>query len=273
MQLFADSVVGVLDVEAAGGDHQLRVERQPQLLQGADVALVAQLADGLVIGPGDQRRDAPVSVAVQLPHGLLGRLLVGDGHGGILALGQRAVTVGVGAAHEGNIQKRQVGGSIVELSAQENDTPQPFLTLHHRAALDLVIAGGDLLHHQGEARLGDGAFDGADDVGVKRVGHAAHHQADGIGLGADQVAGAVVGNVVAVLDGGQHLAPHVLADIGAVVQYTGNGADADAAELCYILDRHTPRFLSAELARWKHFRERFQVAKLSYQLLGEMSIA
>ena len=207
-------------------------------LQSLHVALVPQLADGLVIGTGDQRGDLPVPVAVQLLHRLPRRVAVGDGHGGILPFDEGAVPVGEGAAHEGDVQQSQIRRGVVEPSAQKHDAAQTLFPLHDGGTLDLVIARADLLHHQREARVGDGALNGLNDLRVERVGHAAHHKTDGIGLGPHKVPGTVVGNVVARLDGGQHLAPHIVADIGAVVQHAGYGADADAALFGYILYGH-----------------------------------
>jgi len=207
-------------------------------LQRLHVALVAQLADGLVVRTGDQGGNAPVPVAVQLLYRLLCGVAVGNGHGGIFTLGQRTVAVGVGAADKGNVQQCQIGGGVVKAAAQKNDAPQTLFPLHDGAAFHLIVTGADLLHDHGEAGVGDGAFDGADDVGVKGVGHAADDQADGVGFGANQVTGAVVGNVVAGLDSRQHLAAHIIADVRPVVQHAGNGADADTALPGYILDRH-----------------------------------
>ena len=209
-------------------------------LQRLYISLVPQLADRLVIGPGDQRRDAPVPVAVQLLHRLLCGVTVGDGHRGILALDQRAIAVGVGTAHKGNVQHRQISGGVIKPTAQEHDALQALFALHDRTAFDLVVASTDLLHDHREAGIGDGAFNGADNIGVEGVGHTADHQTHGIGLGAYQIAGTVVGNVVAALDSGKHLTPDILTDIRPVIQHTGDGTDADAALFGYILDRHVP---------------------------------
>ena len=208
-------------------------------LQRLHIALIAQLADGLIVGTGDQRGDAPVPVAVQLLHRLLCGVTVGDGHRGILALDQRAIAVGVGTAHKGNVQHRQISGGVIKPTAQEHDALQALFALHDRTAFDLVVASTDLLHDHCKTGIGDGAFNGADNVGVERIGHTADYQTHSVGLGANQIAGTVVGNVVAILDSGKHLTTDILTDIRPVIQHTGDGTDADAALFGYILDRHT----------------------------------
>ena len=163
----------------------------------------------------------------------------GDGHRGILALDQRAIAVGVGTANKGNVQHRQISGGVIKPTAQEYDALQALFALHDRTAFDLVVASTDLLHDHCKTGIGDGAFNGADNVGVERIGHTADYQTHSVGLGANQIAGTVVGNVVAVLDSRKHLTPDILTDIRPVIQHTGDGTDADAALFGYILDRHT----------------------------------
>ena len=147
--------------------------------------------------------------------------------------------VGVGTANKGNVQHRQISGGVIKPTAQEHDALQTLFALHDRTAFDLVVASTDLLHDHCKTGIGDGAFNGADNVGVERIGHTADYQTDSVGLGAYQIAGAVVGNVVAILDGRKHLTPDILTDIRPVIQHTGDGTDADAALFGYILDRHT----------------------------------
>ena len=127
---------------------------------------------------------------------------------------------------------------VVGSSAQKHDAPQPLLPLHHSPPLDLVIAGADLLHHHGKALGGDAVLDGPDDVGIEGVGHAPHHQSNGVGLGLDQIPCGVVGDVVGTFNDLQHPASVLLADVRSVIEHTGYRADADAAEPGNIFDGH-----------------------------------
>ena len=177
-------------------------------------------------------------MAVEVIHSLLGRFLIGDGHSGVLADAQGTVLIGVGAAHIGHVQHSQILGGVIQPPAQKNDALQPLFPLHDGGALYLIAAGGDLLHHQRKAGVGDGLFNGLNDVRVERIGYAADHQPDGLGFGPDQVPGAVIGNVVAVLNGGPDLPAHLIADVRTVIEHAGYGADADAALFSDVLDRH-----------------------------------
>ena len=230
--------VGVPDVKGPGADHQFLLRRQAAVRQRPEIPLIAQLADGPVIGAGHQRRNAAVSAAVQLRHGPIGLLLVSDGHRCVGALRQCAVLIGVGAADEGYVQHGQLLRRIVGSSAQKHDAPQPLLPLHHSPPLDLVIAGADLLHHHGKALGGDAVLDGPDDVGIEGVGHAPHHQPNGVGLGLDQIPCGVVGDVVGAFNDLQHPASVLFADVRSVIEHTGYRADADAAEPGNIFDGH-----------------------------------
>ena len=102
----------------------------------------------------------------------------------------------------------------------------------------LVLIRADLLHHQGVARLGDGGFDGVDDVGVEGVGNAADHKSDVVGVGAYQLPGGVVGDVVGALYHRLHAAAALVAHVGSVVQHAGHGGDTDAAETGDIFNGH-----------------------------------
>ena len=206
--------------------------------------MIPQLADGAVLRAGDQRRNAPVAAAVQLRHRPAGLLLVGDGHRGVGVRRQGAVLVVIRATDIGDVQRRQLLGGIVGPAAQQDQAPQPLFPLHHGAPLHLVVAGADLLHHQGIAPGRDLLLDDPDDIRVKRVGHAPHHQADGVGLGFHQVPGGVVGNVIGSLNGGEHLAPVFRADVRPVVEHPRHRADAYAALPRNILDGHKARFVS-----------------------------
>ncbi len=121
-----------------------------------------------------------MAVFVKLRHGAVRLLLVGDGDGGILCLAQRAVGIGVGAADERHVQQRDLAGRIIAAPAKKHDAAQALFALHHRAAFQLVVARGDLPHDHRVARGVQPALDGMDDVGIKRILHAAHHQADRI---------------------------------------------------------------------------------------------
>ena len=81
-------------------------------------------------------------------------------------------------------------------------------------------------------------LDGADDIGVEGVLHAAHYKADGVGLRAHKAARGIVGQIVVLGNDLQHAAAAFLAHVGAVVEYTGDRAHAHAAELCNVLDGH-----------------------------------
>ena len=226
------------------------------ICQGPDIALIPQLADGAVLRAGYQRRNAPVPAPIQLRHRPVGLLLIGNGYRRIGIRRQGAVLVAVGAADKGDVQRRQLLGRIVGPAAQQNQAPQPLFPLHHGAPLHLVVAGADLLHHQGIAPGGDLLLDDPDDIRVKRVGHAPHHQADGVGLGFHQVPGGVVGNVIGLLNGGEHLAPVLRAHVRTVIEHPRHRADADAALPRNILDGHIPRFVSflGHSTAWKHYR-------------------
>ena len=234
----ARGVIGVTDVIAPRAEHQPLLERQAAVGQCPGVALIAQLADGAVVRPRDKRRDAPVAAPVELHHRAVGLLLILDGDGGIHLVAERPVVVAVGAAHERHVQKRHLGGRVVRPSAEQNQPAQALFALHDGGALDLVVARADLLHDHGIAALGDALFDGADDVGIKRVRPAAHDKADGVGLRAHEVARTVVGYVVAALNNLANPPAVLVADVRAVVEHAGDGADADSAEPGNILDGH-----------------------------------
>ena len=151
---------------------------------------------------------------------------------------QCAVVVAEGTAHERHVQQRQIGGGIVKPSAQQHQTQQPLLPLHHGGPLQLVVTGADLLHHHGIAIGGNACLYCVDDVGIEGVGNAAHHQTDGVGLGFYQIPGGIVGDVIGAFNHVQHPLPTLVADVRPVIQYTGDRGDADAAHAGNILDRH-----------------------------------
>ena len=174
----------------------------------------------------------------QLHDGAVGLLLIDDGHGGVFMRIQRSIGIGVGAADEGDIEQGDLLRRIVRTAAEKNDALQALFPLHHGAALDLVVTGADLTHDHGAARRVQIALDGADDAGVKRVLHAAHHQADGVRLRAHKATGGIVGEIVMLGDDAEHAAAALLADVGTVIEDTGDRTHAHAAEFCYVLDGH-----------------------------------
>ena len=239
LQPLAHGAAAAFHGEIVRADDVLLLGRDAQLAQRAGVAGVAQLGDGAVVGVGGQRRDAAVALFGQLHDRAVGLLLVGDGDGGILARIERAVGVGVGAADKGHVEQRQLCGRVIRASAEKNEALQALFALHHRAALHLVVAGGDLTHDHRVARKVELMLDGADDIGVEGVLHAAHHKADGVGLRAHKAARGIVGQIVVLGNDLQHAAAAFLAHVGAVVEYTGDRAHAHAAELCNVLDGHS----------------------------------
>ena len=180
-----------------------------------------------------------MAVGDQVAYRLIGGFLVCNRDGRVILFRQCAVLVGKRAAHKGYIQQRQIGGGIVKPAAQQDEAPQPFFTLHDGGALQLIFVGADLLHHHGVASRGNAGFHGTDNVSVEGVGYTAHYQSNGVRLGFDQIPCGVVGDVVVVFDDLQHLAPAFVADVRPVIQYAGDGGNADAADARDVLYRHS----------------------------------
>ena len=103
------------------------------------------------------------------------------------------------------------------------------------------------MEDHGVARLADGVLDGPDDPGKKGVAHAADHQADGVRLGAYQIPGAVVGHIVELLHRLHDPGADGVADVGMVVEHTGDSADGNAAVFGDILDGHRSALLPPEV--------------------------
>ena len=121
-----------------------------------------------------------MAIGDQVAYRLIGGFLVRNGHGGVLFLCQRTIVVGKRAAHKGYVQQRQISGSIVKPTAQQNKPPQTLFPFHHGSTLQLVFVGADLLHHHGVTSRGNAGFHGTDNVGVEGIGYAAHYQTDGV---------------------------------------------------------------------------------------------
>ena len=174
-----------------------------------------------------------------------GLRLVVDGNGGVGVFFQTAEAVGKRAADKGDLQSRRLFRRVVKAAAQQDQSQQPLGAGQLSGGPDLVFAGRDLVEDHGVARLVHRLLHRPDDGGEEGVAHAADHQANGVGLGTDQIPGAAVGNVVQLPHGLQDPGTHGLADVGMVVEDTGNRADGNAAVLRYILDGHavsTPFF-------------------------------
>ena len=171
-------------------------------------------------------------------HGPVGSLMVVDGDAGVVLLPEGTEAVGIGAAHIGYADEGQLRGGVVEPAAQEDEAAELFLPLQDSPLLHLVGVGVDLPEDHGTARSVDLPGDSLEHIGEKQVPGAPDHHADGVGLAADQIPGAVVGDVALPLHHGEDLAADRLADIGAVIENAGHGGNADAALSGNIPDSH-----------------------------------
>ena len=123
-QQAAGTFVGSCHVEVSGLGYQVRVQGDAVFGQRLAVAVVAQLADGVVMSGVQEDGDLLVALTDQDLHRPAGFRLVIDGDGGVGVLIQTAKAVGERAADERNIQRCRLLRCIVEAAAQQDETPE-----------------------------------------------------------------------------------------------------------------------------------------------------
>ena len=223
---------------SVGARQQLRRKGNAACGQGVQIPPVPQLTDGAVIRAGNQGRDVPVPQRDQVGHCPAGGIVVIDGNGSVAGRIQRPKHTGIGTADIRNHDPAHDVRRIVKPSAQKNQALKLLFPLQHGACHDLVRIGRDLPQNHGVPCPVDFPGNGLEHFGEKEISRAAGNHADGVGMTAHQIPGAVIGNIATAFHHGKDPLPDGGAHIGTFVQDPGNRADADAALLRNILDRH-----------------------------------
>lgn len=231
--------IGVLNIKPSVGTfQQRRVKGNPVIGKGGKISVAPQLTDGPVIPAGDQGDNAAVTQVNEMGHSPVGGFVVIYGDGGVAVRVQRAEHIGIGAAHIGDTDGTEFRRGIVKPTPQKDQALKLFFPFQHGAGFDFIGIGGDLPQHHGIACPVNLPGDGFQHFGEEQVSAATDNDTDGIGMAADQVSGAVVGDIAAGFHNSHYPLPDGLADIWTVIQHTGDGTDADSAYFRNIFDRH-----------------------------------